>query len=163
MNGAVWHGGVPGLGVGDTLVPSPPLVTDGCPVCVARSEGRIFTIGEFREWMAEFPPERSRSALAAVAGAPDWMPLDPPSETEAVYVTASQPYARWYAAKGRGDLYQVQPIGGMDPSPTDNFPTWMVGSARVVAVVERCVRLKRPDRRALAKEWAKADRHRTER
>lgn len=155
----LYHGGIAGLQVGHVLVPSDPHMTDGCPVCVARAEGRVCTVLEFRRWLLAFPPSEKRDqALAAFAGQPNDAPVDPPSEQRAVYVTTSLPYARWYAARsGHGDLYSVDPIGPRTRSETDPFPTWTCEQARVVRVIARRVFLSRRERRELDRLWRKAD------
>ena len=152
----LYHGGIAGLHVGDVLVPSPPPAVDDCPVCVARREGRVYTVGEYRAWLAQFGDQASR-VLAMLADAPDAAPVDPPSGRDAVYITGERDYARWYAARSGGDLYQVEPIGPMTESDEDPFPSFTVPEARIVAVVERRVRLDRRDRRGLFRAWGKAD------
>ena len=154
MTARFYHGGIAGLRVGDLLKPSPPHVTDGCPVCVARAEGRTLTVGEYRRWLAQFG-ERARAVLEALADADDCEPVDPPSERVAVYVTSDITYARWYAARSQGG---VEPLGELTRSATDHFPTWTVPEARVVDVIERRVRLVRSQRRELLRRWRKADR-----
>lgn len=152
-----YHGGKAGLNPGDLLIPSPPHVDDGCPICVARRDGRSLTVGEYRAWLAPFGG-RSRSILDMLGNAPDAALIDPPSKHKAVYITTDHAYARWYAARSRGDLYVVQPIGDVIPSEEDSFPSFVVGSARIRSVIERDVRLDRRDRRALDRRWARADR-----
>lgn len=153
----LYHGGIGGKRPGDVLVPSPPHVSDGCPICVARAEGRTCSVGEYRDWLRQFG-ERGKPILAQLADALDTDPIDPPSGRSAVYVTTSLPYARWYAARSQGDLYAVEPIGEVARSPEDPFPSWTCGSARVVAEVERRVRLRRHDRREMSRAWKAADR-----
>lgn len=168
MNAATYyHGGVAGLRPGDLIHPAPPHVVCGCPVCEARAEGRTLTVGEYREWARE---RGATAVLAALADAEDYMPVDPPSQRRAVYVTTDIAYARWHAARsGNGDLYRVVPDGLLpeeedtpevllDPSEEDRFPSWTCTAARVVAVVERGVRLVRRERRELLRRWKKADR-----
>jgi hypothetical protein len=153
---ALYHGGVHGLAVGDLLVPSPPHQTDGCPICVARAEGRVLRVGEYRAWLAQFG-ERARPVLEQLAGADDSEPMDPPSAREAIYLTTDLEYARWYAARSQGDLYEAVAIGEAVRSTEDHFPSWTAETARVVRVLERRVRLDRRDRRALLRRWKKAD------
>lgn len=166
-----YHGGVAGLRPGDLLLPSPPHASDGCPICVARAEGRTLTVGEFRRWLTaswRFARDARRpdvvrqidAALDELRDAPDSAPMDPPSAERAVYVTASREYATWYAARSRGDLYEVAPVGGATPSTEDNFPTWTCEAARVVRVLRRGVVLVRRERREIARLWEKADRAR---
>lgn len=155
MNG-LYHGGIKGLRIGDELIPAPPHVEDGCPICVARSEGRVYTVGEYREYLQQFG-EQSAPVLKMLDGEPDFIPIDPPSVREAVYLTSDIAYARWYAARSKGDLYRVEPIGATTESTEDPFPTWTAPKARIVEVVERGVRLVRSERRSLFREWGKAD------
>lgn len=160
-NGTVakfFHGGVAGLNVGDLLVPSPPAVKDGCPVCVARSQGRTLTVGEYRRWAAKFGVE-GRRVIAALEGAPDDAPVDAPSGERAVYFTPNKLYATWYAARSNnGDLYRVTPVGEIGRSAEDNFETYTAATARIVEVVRRRVVLDRTERRLLERAWRKADR-----
>jgi hypothetical protein len=152
-----YHGGKAGLNIGDRLVPSPPHVDDGCPVCEARKIGRVCTVGEFRRWLRQFGAQGER-ALRALSGADDSEPMDPPSAERAVYITTSEPYATWYAAtRGHGDVYQVKPDGETKPTHEDSFPAWTVASARIVRVVRRGVYLTRTERRTIERLWKKAD------
>lgn len=153
----LYHGGRAGLVVGEMIVPAPPHVEDGCPVCVARAQGRTLRVGEYRAWLRTLGP-RAEPVLAALEGADDFEPVDPPrAKADAVYVTSDLAYARWYAARSRGDLYRVVTVGPAERSPEDHFPTWTAPAARVVRVIERMVRLQRRDRRALLRRWKKAD------
>ena len=151
-----YHGGIAGKRAGDILIPSPPHEVDGCPICVARAAGRICRVGEYRAWAAQFG-ERARPIMEALAGADDMEPIDPPSAKSAVYISTHQIYARWYAARSQGDLYAVEPIGGVERSEEDPFPTWTCYRARVVRVIERRVTLTRKDRRKITKLWKRAD------
>jgi len=155
MKRIYYHGGKRGLKVGDLLVPAPPHVEDGCPICRARAAGRVITAAEFRAWLRQFGPE-AEYALRLLENAPDDMPIDPPSDRPEVYITTHRGYARWYAARSRGDLYRVVPLGRLKPSTEDVFPTWTTPAARIVEVVERRVLLTRRDRRALDREWRRA-------
>ena len=103
-----------------------------------------------------------------VDGCPIWQPMDPPSSRSAVYVTTDLPYARFYAARSQGDLYQVEPSGMvlpeedartalLIPSAEDHFPTWTCVEAVVVAVVARGVQLTKHDRRRMLSRWKAAD------
>lgn len=125
----LWHGGIPGLRVGDLLQPGHKRRSHpGCAICAARERGE------------------------SVGG------MDPPSAREAVYVTASKEYARYYASLwGRGDLYVVEPVGDLTPSEEDHFPSWTCPTARVVAVYQRAVLLTMTQRRALWRLWTAAD------
>lgn len=151
-----FHGGKAFLRVGDLVLPAPPHVEDGCPICVARLEGRRFTVRQARAWALSMG-ERGEPMLRAVAGADPDDPVDPPSARAAVYITTHKPYALFYAARSRGDLYRVEPIGLLTPSPEDHFPTWTCAAARVLAVLRRGVVRTRRERRELEREWKKAD------
>jgi hypothetical protein len=153
-----YHGGKDGLQVGDQIIPAPPHVEDGCPVCVARARGVSLTVGEYRVWLRQQGPAADR-VLAMLRGVPDRAVIDPPrAEQERVYITTDQDYARWHAARSRGDLYEVEPIDMPRVSAEDRIPSFTVHAARIGAVVERRVRLTRQDRRALSRKWDKADR-----
>jgi len=152
----LYHGGVAGLHAGALLLPSPPHVSDGCPVCVARAEGRLYTAGEYRLFLRQFG-DRARPVLDALAGAPDSAPLDPPSAQQAVYVTTSELYASWYAARSQGDVYVIKPIGRLTPSAEDHFSSFTVPRARVLQVLRRRVQLSDSERAQLLDEWTKAD------
>ena len=159
MSGRYYHGGKAGLVPGDVLFPAPPHVEDGCPICVARASGDIPTVGMMRRMLRRRKSDpTARKILALLAGEPDSAPLDPPSAHAAVYVTTSPLYATWYAARSRGDLYIVDPIGELAPSTEDPFPTWRVASAVVLQAIRRDVRLVRRERREIERVWAKADR-----
>lgn len=155
----LYHGGIPGKAPGDTLVPSPPHEVDGCPICVARAEGRGCTVGAYRLWLRAQGP-KAAPILELLADAPAHEILDPPSGREAIYATTDRPYARWYAARSRGDLYEVRLLGEVERSTEDHFPTWHAPEAVVVRVVERRVRLTRKERRALMRRHKKADKRR---
>jgi len=152
----LFHGGVSGQKPGDILIPYPPHKVCGCPICEARSEGRVCRIWEYREWLAGFG-DRGESILKMLEGANPMDPIDPPSEKSAVYVTSSVMYARWYAARSKGDLYEVEPIGDVERSDEDGFASWTCQSARIVRVIERKVKLTRKDRREILKKWKKVD------
>lgn len=153
---AYYHGGIGGKRVGDVLVPSQPHVVCGCPVCAARSEGRVCTVGQYRAWAIGLG-ERGRPILDSLKGADPSEAVDPPTGKDAVYVTSHHAYARWYAARSQGDLYEVEPIGNVEPSKEDPFPSWTCDTARVVRVLERSVRLTRSDRRKMFREWKRAE------
>ena len=156
---AFYHGGIRDMAVGDVLVPSPPHVYDGCPICLARESGRTPTVGLLRGLLRQrMSDPRAQQALQLLEGEPDDAPLDPPSEAKAVYVTSDIEYATWYAARsGNGALYRVEPIGPLVRSQTDHFPSWHVESARVVQVLRRRVVLDRTERRSIMRRWKKAD------
>lgn len=126
----LWHGGAPGLRVGDLLLPgNSRRIHEGCAFCAARENG------------------------GTVAG------IDPPSAKRAVYVTSDKGYARYYASLwGYGDLYIVEPVGPAEVSPEDHFPSWTTEAARVVAVYQRAIQLTWTQRRALFRRWEIADR-----
>ena len=154
--GVLYHGGIPGRKVGDLIIPAAPRIEDGCPICQARAERRIYTVGEYRRWLALQGP-RAEPVLKQLAEAPEWEPVDPPTQLVAVYVTSDREYARWYAARSRGDLYRVRPVGQAVPSSEDHFPSWTCMRAMVVAIEERGVRLDRRERRQLLRRWKQAD------
>ena len=157
----LFHGGAAGLHPGDLLVPSEPHVADGCPICEARAAGRIYTVGEYRDHLLRLYRQTGQVAvwevLAALEGARDAQALDPPSLRDAVYLTSSELYATWYAARSCGDLYAVKPLGRVTPSTEDHFPTWTCPRARIVRVVRRAVVLTPEERARLLEEWAEAD------
>lgn len=157
MKGGLFHGGRGGLVAGDRLLPSPPAVTCGCPVCAARAAGRAYTVEEYRGWLRGHG-EAARSALEALEDADGSEIVDPPSARAAVYVTTDREYAEWYAARSRGDLYRVEAVGELEPSEEDPFPSWTVPEAVVVEVLRRRVRLDRRARRSLLRRWRKSDR-----
>jgi hypothetical protein len=148
----LFHGGIGGKRAGDILVPSEPHVVCDCPVCEARADGRVCTVAEYRIWAMSLG-ERGRPILELLRDAAPFEAVDPPSGKAAVYITTDLGYARWYAARSQGDLYVVEPIGGVERSHEDPFPSWTCPSARVVRVVERRVRLDRRDRRHLHRRW----------
>lgn len=153
---ALYHGGIAGLHPGDDLTPSPPRVTDDCPICRARRAGLVYTVGDYRAWLQTMGA-RAEPVLRMLADAPDAAPVDPPSGLDAVYLTTERDYARWYAARSGGDLYRVEPVGERTASAEDPFESYTVPTARVAAVIERNVRLDRADRRALFRRWKRAD------
>lgn len=156
----LYHGGIAGLHPGDVLVPSPPHVFDGCPICVARSEGRVFTVGEYRAWITPHIArlgERGERILELLEGAPDSAAIDPPTGEAAIYVTQSQMYATWYAARSAGDLYRVKPLGRLRRSAEDSIESYVVPRARVLQVLHRGVRLSDGERADLLAMWSAAD------
>ncbi len=128
----------------------------GCPVCEARAVGRTVTVREYRAWLRAQGP-RAAAALRLLADAPDDGPIDPPRAHEEVYITTDYGYARWYAARSQGDLYEVRPVGAYAPSPEDGFPAWRAAAAAVVRVLERGVRLTRRDRREMLRRLKRVD------
>ncbi|MEU7092951.1 hypothetical protein [Kitasatospora aureofaciens] len=125
-----FHGGVPGLSIGDRIVPHPPRVHPGCAECEARAAGRQIRM-------------------------PDGRLSEPPTRhPDRVYLTTDRTYAAWYASRSwLGDLYRVQPEGDVVESDEDPFPTFIATSAVIVQVVERAVRLTDKDRRRLDRRW----------
>ena len=108
-----FHGGAPGLKVGDLIEPQPlgdgAHLVDGCPTCEARKSGQ------------QLPTDNLDASL--------------------VYVTPDREYARVYAAGYPGGaLYVVEPIGDLTPSP-DPVPSWGCLAARVTGVYDACVRM----------------------
>lgn len=132
----LFHGGVPGKQPGEILRGGGGTrpVHDGCPICAARARGLAVSVGGHM--------------------------IDGPSFREhMVYVTSDKEYARYYASLyGRGDLYQVAPLGPLEPSTEDHFPTWTTPAVRVVAAYARAVLLTWQQRRRLLARWAEADR-----
>ncbi|MFG2404200.1 hypothetical protein ACGFR8_07650 [Streptomyces brevispora] len=126
----LFHGGVPGLVAGDRVVPAPPHVVDGCPICAAKAAG----------------------VQPAVPGLGN---VDPITERpDRVYVTSDREYGRFYASKRwLGDLYTVEPAGELEVSTEDLFPTWCVEAAVVTGVVSRAVRLTDRQRLTLTRRW----------
>jgi hypothetical protein len=124
-----WHGGIPGLRVGDLIEPGHERATkDGCPICEARKAGA-----------AAIDP--------------------PSAHADRIYITTDRLYAKHYASLyGRGDLYRVEPISDLLRSTEDSYETYAVTSARVVAVYDRAVLLTNSERRRLFREWGQADR-----
>lgn len=129
-----FHGGIPGLKPGDLITPHPPNVVDGCDICAAKAAGRQPVV----------------EGLGVV---------DPLTErTDRVYVTTDREYARFYASKyPRGDLYVVEPVGELEPSTEDHFPSWTVSAVRVRTVYDRYVRLTDKQRRSLLRRWTATD------
>ncbi|MCI3271425.1 hypothetical protein [Streptomyces cylindrosporus] len=129
-----FHGGIPDLKPGDLITPHAPNVVDGCAICAAKAAGQQPVV----------------EGLGVV---------DPLTErTDRVYVTSDREYARFYASKyPLGDLYVIQPVGELEPSMEDHFPSWTVLAARVVSVYDRAVRLTPHRRRTLLRRWQIAD------
>lgn len=129
----LWHGGAPGLRVGDLIRPCEDRRHhDGCPWCEARA----------REAEGGDRPDLDPLAL----------------HRDRVYLTTDREYAPHYASLyGRGDLYRVDPIGEPIRSTEDTIPTWHAEAARVIAVYDRAVLLTWSQRRALYRRWTAAD------
>lgn len=131
-----WHGGKPDLRVGDLIRPGQePRVVAGCKICESRAHGHTITV--------------------------DGYVVDAPAQhTDRVYITTDREYAKFYASMAwLGDLYQVKPVGDVVPSTEDHpeFGTWTAPAAKVVAVIERAVRLSDKQRRHLDNRWARYD------
>jgi hypothetical protein len=122
---AYYHGGAPGLRVGDVIEPRPPgderHYLDGCPTCEARRRGETIVDDD----------------------------LDP----SLVYVTTNRAYARLYAGGyPRGALYRVEPLGERTASP-DPVETGSLGvpRARVLAILDPVVILRPTDIRRVGR------------
>ena len=152
---AYFHGGKAGLMCGEKLTPSESHIVDGCPVCTARAAGHTITVGEYRQWAEAMG---YTALIEELADADPAAPVDPPSAQKGVYVTSSLEYATFYAARSRGDLYRVTPLGRLVPSAEDHFaPSWVAKEAVVAEVLRRCVVLTRAERRHIKRLWQKAD------
>lgn len=126
----LYHGGVPGLGVGDLLEPGHARAThDGCAWCEARMNGEAY------------------------------LGIDGPSEEEnRVYATTHRLYAKSHASLyGLGDLYAVEAVGSVADSDEDTIATVHAPAFRVLAVADRAVRLTDKERRRLFRDWTAAD------
>lgn len=126
-----WHGGVPGLRPGDLIEPGHQRQQhDGCRWCEARAAGGSY------------------------------LGMDPATEhPDHVYATTDRLYARFHASLwGYGDLYQVEKVFD-EPirSDEDSIESYRAPAWRVVAVVDRAVRLTMPERRRLLRRWGDAD------
>jgi len=122
----LYHGGVGGLVVGDTIEPNMAerRFVDGCPQCAAQA------VGEH------------------VHG------FDPPTPEDWVYATTDREYARYYASRAvKGSLYVVDLEGDIEESIEDLFPTWRARRAVVRRVLEFRVTLTMRQRRKLFRRW----------
>ncbi|MEU6929021.1 hypothetical protein AB0A05_07635 [Streptomyces sp. NPDC046374] len=130
----LFHGGVAGLQPGALIEPHPARSVDGCPICEARARGEHYVV-------------------------PGLGSVDPPTgRPDRVYMTSDRPYGFFYASLAwRGDLYVVKPVGDVEESTEDPFPTWCAPAARVVSVYSRCVQLTMAERRRLFRRWGIAD------
>lgn len=124
----LFHGGAPGLRPGDLIEPGHARhVFDGCTWCAARPE-----------------------LPATQDGLPE--------HDDRVYLTPVRAYARYYASLyGRGDLYQVEPVGDLVPSMEDNVETWTAPAGRIIAALDRAILLTPGERRRLYRMWGQAD------
>lgn len=125
---ALFHGGVPGLRIGDLLAGGHERRQhEGCEWCGARAAGT-----------AVHDPASHR---------PD-----------KVYITADREYARFYASLyGYGDLYRVEPIGDLTPSEEDPVDCWTADQVRIAGIVARAVLLTPGQRRRLHRRWTAWD------
>lgn len=131
MTGPLFHGGVPGLRVGDLVEPGHERnLHEGCPWCEARAKGETGPGG-----------------------------IDSPSyRPDRVYATTSRLYARYHASLwGRGDLYRVEPLDALEPSAEDSIESYTAPALQVAAVLDRAVRLTGSERRRLYRQWTAAD------
>ena len=134
MTTRLFHGGVPGLRVGDVIKPGHKRRHhDGCPWCEARAKGEALTIGGHA--------------------------MDGPSQrSDRVYATTHRLYAKHFASLwGRGDLYRVTTQGLVERSTEDSFESYCAERLVVAAVHDRAVLLTWSERRRLFKEWGVAD------
>lgn len=124
----LFHGGQPGLRIGDLLKPGHKRRQhEGCGWCAAREAGTAVN-----------DPASHRK--------------------ERIYITTDRDYARFYASLyGYGDLYRVEPVGEVEPSTEDHFDSWVAPAARVVGIMARAVRLTPGERRRLHGKWTAAD------
>lgn len=123
----LYHGGVPGLKPGDLIEPghSRDDKHDGCPICRER-----------RERGAEAPGGTQHP--------------------ETVYCTTDRWYAKLYASVyGRGDVYQVEPVGDLVPTTDEGDPEccYRCPALRVKRVVDLRVTLTMKERRRLARRY----------
>jgi hypothetical protein len=130
----LFHGGAPGLNPGDLVEPGYHRTVDGCAICESRARGEEHVV-------------------------PGLGVVDPPTgRPDRVYFTSDRPYGFFYASLAvRGDLYVVEPVGTVEASTEDPFPTWCAPAARVLSVYSRCVQLTMPERRRLYRRWGEAD------
>lgn len=108
----LYHGGVPDLKPGDIIEPGHSRDNyDDCPICRARRE----------------------KGADAIEGT---------GHPEQVYCTRYRDYAALYASMyGKGDVYQVRPIGELEASDEDFDGCYRCDRLVVVRVVERHVTL----------------------
>ena len=124
----LFHGGKPGFNIGDTIDGGHDRpLVDGCVFC------------------------KARAASVAI--------IDPLSaQPDRVYLTESRDYALHYASLyGQGDLYAVTPLGNVERSAEDSFPSWIADAAEVRMVCRRAVTMTWTERRRLARKWDTAD------
>ncbi|MFF4292183.1 hypothetical protein ACFY0N_00835 [Streptomyces vinaceus] len=125
----LFHGGAPGLDVGDLIEPGHHRTVDGCPTCAARARGEHHI-------------------------APGVSSLEPPTgRPDRVYFTTDRGYGRLYASLALGDLYVVEPVGDVERSREDYFPTWCAPAARITQVFTRNVQRSPEERARLNARW----------
>ena len=128
---ALYHGGIPGLRVGDMIEPGHERKpVKGCPWCDARAKGEAGPGG-----------------------------IDGPSvHPQHVYATTHRLYAKHYASLyGRGDLYRVETVGESVRSDEDSFETYHAPALRVLSILDRAILLTMTERRRIGREWLAAD------
>lgn len=125
MSRILYHGGAPDLEPCDLIEPGHSRDTqhDDCPICRKRRE------------QGPDAPEGTR-------------------HPETVYCTTSRLYAKLYASLyGRGDVYQVEPLGELVPSDEgDPEGSYRCPLLRVKRVVDVHVTLTDKERRRLARQ-----------
>lgn len=122
----LFHGGAPGLRPGELITPRPPdddrHLVDGCPVCEARR-----------------------------AGAP--LEYDSNHRFDRVYVTTNRRTARGFAAGyPLGTVYQVDPVGELEPDVEDPEESFAVEAARVRVVLQLRVVLRPGEQHRLLRD-----------
>lgn len=130
----LYHGGRPGLRVGDVITPEMGgrPAHEGCLFCEARQQEAV---GGQRSVIDSLPTHRDR-----------------------VYATPNRLYAKYYASLwGRGDLYRVEPVGEAVRSGEDTIESWHAPGWWIVKIYERAVLLTWTERRRLLKQWTVAD------
>lgn len=126
----LFHGGVPGLRVGDVLDGEHQRrAHDGCTFCQARADGT-----------ATLDPLAAHPHVYAT--------------TERDY---AKYHASLY---GYGDVYRVEAIDGCELilSTEDSWPTWHAEKVVVAGIVARAVLLTWPERRRIHRVWGQWDR-----
>lgn len=128
MTGVLYHGGAPGLKPGDIIDGghSRDDLHDDCPICRRR-----------REQGAELP---------SPAGT---------AHPDMAYCTTSRLYARLYASVyGRGDVYQVEPLGPLTPTTDEGDPegSYRCPRLRVKRITDVHVTLTPKERRRIARQ-----------
>jgi hypothetical protein len=133
-----FHGGAPGLKVGDILSPRPAddqrHLVDGCGICEARRRGA--------------PSDYDRDHNFA-----------------AVYVTTDRQVARFFAnGYPHGGVYRVEPLGELTTDPEqppwaiDEPVSFAVPQARVLAVLDPLVRVTAKEARRMMRRLGVTER-----